>query len=82
MKWNEMTVIQRVLAVIGWISIPTWLILTILDESSIVEATNVCHLLIALWSIGTGCTQKMRWMRVMYYILAGLWLALFVRGLL
>jgi hypothetical protein len=82
MKWNEMSVIQRVLTVVGWISIPTWFVLTILDESGVVETTNICRLLMALWAIGTGCMQKWRWVRVLYYIMAGLWLALVVRGLL
>ena len=82
MKWNEMSVLQKVLAVVGWISMPAWFILTILDENRVVETTNICRLLMALWVIGFGYMQKMRWLRVMHYILAGLWLAAFVIGLL
>ena len=82
MKWNEMSVIRRVLVVAGWISMFAWIVLIILDESKVVETTNICRLLLALGLIGNGCKQKWRWERVLCYIIAGLWLALFVRGLL
>ena len=75
-SWSEMSIIQKMLFVAGWISVAAWFVLTILDENGIVEATVVCRALQVIWGLGMGCTQKERWMRVLWYIIAGMGFAL------
>ena len=81
MKWSEMSLIQKMLFVAGWISVAVWLVLTILDENGVVKATAARHALYAIWCVGAGCTQKKRWLRVLWYVLAGMWFALCLRAL-
>ena len=80
-NWREMSVIQRVLWVAGWISVAAWFVLSILDENGVMEATAVCRALQVMWGIGMGCTQKKRWMRVLWYVTAGMWFTLCLRAL-
>ena len=80
-NWREMSVIQRVLWVAGWISVADWFVLPILDENGVMEATAVCRALHVIWGLGMGCTRKKRWTRVLWYVFAGMWFALCLRAL-
>ena len=81
MKWSEMSLIQKMLFVAGLISAAAWLVLIILEENGVMEVTAAKHALYAIWCVGAGCTQKKRWLRVLWYVLAGMWFALCLRAL-
>ena len=80
-SWKEMSMIQKVLVVAGWISIVAWFVLTIVDEVGVLETTVICRALQAIWCLGLGCMHKKRWMRAMWYVIAGWYCALCVQAL-
>ena len=80
-SWKEMSMIQKVLVVAGWISIVAWFVLAIVDEVGVLETTVICRALLVICSVINGCMQKKRWSRVLWYVMAGGWFILFLRAL-
>ena len=79
--WSELTVIQKILCVAGWVSIGAWLVLIGLNEAGILEASALCYALQGAWSFSNGCIYKNRWLSALWYVFAGMWLALCLRVL-
>ena len=70
MKWNEMTIIQRILFVVGWLCAAIWLLLTILSETGVLESVNaIRNALMGVWCLSNGI-QKSRIMKVLWWVLA------------
>lgn len=78
--WRESSVIQKVLFVAGLISIAASSLLIIADEADVLETTVICRALQAIWYFGVGCIHKNQWMRLPWFILAGLYSLLFLWG--
>ena len=77
MKWNEMTLFQKIMLVISWVCAVIWLVLAVLSETKVLEGTRlISQALIGVWCLGTGMVQKSKIIRVLYYVMAGAWLLL------
>ena len=72
LRWREMSAVRKVLFAAGWICSAAWVVLAILDETGALETTAICDALLAVWYLGIGCRVKIRWMRIVCYIFAGL----------
>ena len=70
MKWNEMTIIQRILFVVGWLCAAIWLVLTILSETGVLESVSVIgNASMGVWCLSNSI-QKGRIMKVLWWVLA------------
>lgn len=70
MKWNEMTIIQRILFVIGWLCIAIWFVLSILSETGVLENVSaIRNVLFCVWCLSNGI-QKNPVMKVLWWVLA------------
>ena len=76
MKWNEMTIIQRILVVVGWLCAAIWLLLAILSETGVLESVNtIRNALFGVWCL-SHVIQKNRIMKVLWWVLAAAWFVL------
>ena len=83
MKWNEMALFQKVMFVISWACAAIWFVLTVLSENNILENTRIIrNVLMGVWCLGTGMTQKSKLIRVLWYVMAGAWLLLCLKNCL
>ena len=77
MKWSRMSPSQKILYVAGIICVAACLALSILNEiGTIKNAGLLFRVLQVVWCVCMGYTQENRFWKVVWYILAGLWLLL------
>ena len=72
MKWIEMTVIQKIFFVVGWLCALIWLILTILSEAGIFGPESVSAIrnaLLGVWCLSNGIQNKLV-MKVLWWVFA------------
>lgn len=82
MKWSEMSIMQKLLSVTGWLCAAVWLVSVILDETGVLNVpVPIRHALFGVWCLGNG-VQRERFNKVMWYVLAGAYLLLCLKHLL
>ena len=71
MKWNEMTMVQRVIYVIGLISGFSYLFLSALDLFDLLPISKgVLFPLFSVFWLNLGMIQKVKKIAILYYIIA------------
>ena len=71
MKWNEMTMVQRVICVIGLISCFSYLFLSALDLFDLLPISkSVLFPLFSVFWLNLGMIQKVKKIAIWYYIIA------------
>ena len=71
MKWNEMTTVQKIMSVVGWICGIVFIILTVIDLFAPLPIPKAAIFsLYAVFWVGMGITQSSRKLAKWYYGIA------------
>lgn len=74
MKWNESGLAGKVIAIIGYVSMTAFLILTLLHQLAMLSVHKaVVHALMGVFFLSQGLTEKSRKEKIWKFTLAAGW---------